>query len=282
MAAGSRHLQLNPSRAGHFHARLAGLVDPLAILGCALFIGLWYVAHFAIARYMPAPHEVLYMGVANLFESFYFTGLGLPPGGYLPHLISTTRTVLIGVAVGGAIGTMTGLAAAESAVARKIMDPIVSILGTVPILVAAPFFLIWFGLAPASKIILVGLYSAVVLHIFAFRSVGHVNPRYGEYARTLGGSPLTVFRRVTVPAVVPELFGGLRTAFGAAWGLAAIAELMGALHGVGRVIIATWGVYDITAMLAGIIWLGIIAMVLDAAIVVARRWVLRWSEAKGD
>jgi ABC-type nitrate/sulfonate/bicarbonate transport system permease component len=245
-------------------------------------VAVWYGAHLTIGRYMPAPHTVVAVGFANLFDSFYFTGLGLPAGGYLPHLLSTTKTVLIGVLIGGLIGTVTGFGAATSGVVRKIMDPIVSILGTVPILVAAPFFLIWFGLAASSKIILVGFYSGVVLHIYAFRSVAHVNPRYGEYARTLGADRLRVFRRVTVPATVPELFGGLRTAFASAWGLAAIAELMGALYGVGRVIIATWGVYDVTAMLAGILWLGIIAMALDALLVLGRGWVLRWSDAKGD
>jgi ABC-type nitrate/sulfonate/bicarbonate transport system permease component len=256
--------------------------DPLAVAGFVLFIGAWYLAHLAIGRYMPTPHAVLQVGIVNLFDSFYFTGLGLPAGGYFPHLVSTTRTVLIGVVLGGLAGTFTGLAAAKFVVARKIMDPIVTILGTVPILVAAPFFLIWFGLAAAPKIFLVGFYSAVVLHIYAFRSVGHVNPRYGEYARTLGAGPPRVFFRVTLPAAVPELFGGLRTALGAAWGLAAIVELMGALYGVGRVIIATWGVFDVTAMMAGILWLGVIAMLLDALLVAGRSRLLRWSDAKGD
>jgi ABC-type nitrate/sulfonate/bicarbonate transport system permease component len=85
-----------------------------------------------------------------------------------------------------------------------------------------------------------------------------------------------------LPAVMPELFGGLRTALGAGWGLAAIAELLGALHGVGRVIIATWAVYDVAAMMAGILMLAIIAMVVDALVVLLRRWVTRWADIKGN
>jgi taurine transport system permease protein len=81
---------------------------------------------------------------------------------------------------------------------------------------------------------------------------------------------------------VPELFGGFRTAFGSAWGLAAIAELLGALRGIGRVIIASWGVFDITIMMAGILWLGIIAMIIDAGIVALRGYVTRWSDTQSE
>lgn len=253
------------------------LPDPLAIVGLLGLFVLWYVAHYVIGKYMPPPHDVLSAGAVHLVHSDYFVGLGLPPGGYMPHLMSTTFTVLVGVALGGLIGTMSGLMSARSSIVLQVMEPIVSVLGTVPILVAAPFFLIWFGIAASSKIILVAFYSAVVLHIYAFRAIGHVNPRYVEYALTLGASRQRAFWRVSLPAAVPELFGGIRTAFGAAWGLAAIAELLGALRGIGRVIIASWGVYDVTIMMAGILWLGIIAMILDALIVAARAYLTRWA-----
>ncbi|MEA2805128.1 MAG: hypothetical protein QOG78_2636 [Rhodospirillaceae bacterium] len=270
---------LRPRRV--FAWRLA-LPDPLAVLGFLLLLALWQFAHYAIGTYFPPPLAVAKVAIANFAASRYFTGLGLPEGGYLPHLVSTTITVFVGVSVGAALGTATGLASALSRVARQIFSPIVSILGTVPILVAAPFFLIWFGLAESSKVILVAFYSAVVLHIYADRAVRNLNPRFGEYGATLGADPRLTFHAVVLPAVMPELFGGLRTALGAGWGLAAIAELLGALHGVGRVIIATWAVYDVAAMMAGILMLAIIAMAVDALVVLLRRWVTRWADIKGN
>jgi ABC-type nitrate/sulfonate/bicarbonate transport system permease component len=91
-----------------------------------------------------------------------------------------------------------------------------------------------------------------------------------------------IFANVSFPACVPEIFGGIRTAFASAWGLAAIAELLGALRGVGRALIAFWGVFDVAAMMASILWLGIIATVLDALIVALRRYATRWSSARGE
>ena len=39
-----------------------------------------------------------------------------------------------------------------------------------------------------------------------------------------------------MPATVPELIGGFRIALAGAWGLEAIAELLGAQHGIGFLI----------------------------------------------
>jgi ABC-type nitrate/sulfonate/bicarbonate transport system permease component len=273
MAAGT-----SPAAQG-MPARRIWRIDPLPVLGFAGMLALWQLAHVEVGRYFPPPLAVWRAGWDNFAASHYFTGIGLPEGGYLPHLISTTLTVLAGVAAGGAVGTFTGLLSGLSDVARRIAAPLVSILGTVPILVAAPFFLIWFGLAESSKVILVAFYSGVVLHIYAERALGNLSPRFREYADTLGAGPRLVFAAVVLPGVTPELFGGLRTALGAAWGLAAIAELLGALHGIGRVIIATWGVYDIAAMMAGILMIAVIAAVLDAGVVLLRQWMTRWAEA---
>ncbi|TPE48063.1 ABC transporter permease [Amaricoccus solimangrovi] len=244
--------------------------------GIALFFIVWTLGHLVIGRYLPPPWQVIAAAVTHFFDSRYFVGLGLPPGGYWPHLVSTTYTALLGCAVGAVIGTLTGLGSAHSNVIHQITRPIVAILGTVPILVAAPFFLIWFGVSENSKIILVAFYSAVVLHLYALRAVEHLHPSFAESASTLGAGPWMIFHRVSLPGSVPELFGGLRAALGAAWGLAAITELLGTDRGIGRVIITTWGVQDIASMMGGLLLLALIAVIADALLMLARRAATRW------
>lgn len=252
----------------------------LTLSGVAIFFGLWTLGHVMIGRYLPPPWQVIAAAVANFTDSRYFVGLGLPQGGYWPHLVSTTGTALLGCVIGSLIGTLTGLASAHSNVIHQITRPIAAILGTVPILVAAPFFLIWFGVSNAAKIILVAFYSGVVLHLYALRAVEHLHPYYREYARTLGASPWMVFRRVSLPGSVPELFGGLRAALGAAWGLAAITELLGTDRGIGRVIITTWSVQDIVSMMGGLFLLSLIAVLADALMMAARRAATRWMPSR--
>lgn len=251
----------------------------LLVIGTLLFVGAWTGFYLMGGRYVPSPLAAANAAVTQLVNSRYFVSLGLPEGGFLPHLISTTRTTLLGCALGGIIGILTGLASAHSPIAFQIIRPISTLLGTIPILLAAPFFLIWFGVSDNAKLALVCIYSAAVLDLYTLRAVNNLHPSFGEYAQTLGARPFDVLLRVSFLGSVPELFGGLRTALSAAWGLTAITELLGTDRGIGRVIITTWGVQDVTTMVAGLLLLSLLAILCDAALMQMRAFATRWISA---
>lgn len=253
----------------------------LVVLGFVIFLLFWYLGSLLIGKYLPPPHVVFPTITENLYESRYFESIGLPPGGYAPHLWSTFVTVLIGVSLGYVAGCITGFASAMSRVVFQMLAPVAWVLGAAPIMVVAPFFLIWFGVSEASKIILVALYTALTMHLYALRSITLLAPAYLEYARTLGVSNGVILRRVLIPSSLPARIGGLRIALAAAWGLAAVTELLGSSSGIGRVIIATWGVYDLGAMMGAIVLIGIVAVLCDAVVVAERRHLLRWMD-RGD
>jgi ABC-type nitrate/sulfonate/bicarbonate transport system permease component len=254
-------------------------LDPMPALGILATIGLWYLAFWLIGRYMPPPHEVLANAARNLVASDYFVGLGLPQGGYLPHLLYTAMTVVIGVTIGVGLGCLLGLLSARWRVADQITEPIVSTFGTVPILVAAPFFLIWFGLVASAQLILVAFYTTMIMHIYSLQAVRNVHPKYVEFARTLGADSGAIFLHVMLPGAVPEIAGGVRVAFAASWGLAAIAELLGSRYGVGYAILTFESVYDLTSIMTIILLLGLIALAMDWLIGRARAWIARWAES---
>lgn len=77
---------------------------------------------------------------------------------------------------------------------------------------------------------------------------------------------------------MPEIFGGLRIACAAAWGLAAVTEMLGGQYGCGRVLVALRSVYDLTGIMAVVLLLSVLATALDQAVVVLRAVALRWSD----
>jgi len=244
--------------------------------GLAIVFGGWQLSHLVVGQFCPTPRVVFNLIARNFLTGSYFNGLGLN-GGYLPHLLSTTGNVLAGVAIGGLIGTPIGWACAFSDVLRKLISPITTAAGTIPILAIAPFFLMWFGVGSGTKLALVAFYSAFLFQLFAFRSILNVPPALMEYAYTLGASRMRAFLKVACPASLPELFAGFRLALTGGWGLAAITELLGTNWGIGRVIMAGWGVNDISIIIGSILLLSVSAIAADAVLLAVRRWVLRWS-----
>lgn len=269
-------------RAVTARSRLRGallrLVDPVGIMGVIVAIACWSVMSSIIGANLPLPGDVARNAYENLMSSTRLPGIGLPRGGYLPHLLFTAGNVLLGGLIGAASGIATGLASAEDRTVADILDPVVTLLGTVPIVILAPFFLMWFGLSGIAQVSLVSIYTGTVLHLFAFRGANNLPPVFTDYAATLGASRWQRFVAVRLPGVLPEIFGGLRIALAGGWGLSAVTEMLGGRFGAGRVIVALRSVYDLTGIMAIVLLLGLCAIVVDGAVLLIRSYALRWAD----
>ena len=138
--------------------------------------------------------------------------------------------------------------------------------GTIPILVTAPFFLIWFGTSRSAQIALLILYDITIVYLFAQRAADNLDPTYVAASRTLGRAPRRIIVDVYLMGTLPEVFGGIRIALAGAWGLEAFSELLGAPQGIGRVIQAMAADMDTQMMVAAIMALAVVAVAFDVAI----------------
>jgi ABC-type nitrate/sulfonate/bicarbonate transport system permease component len=259
--------------------RLPGLA--LSLAGIAVGLGIWKLISLSMDdAVMPDPLATYRYIEDNLFNSEYLVSKGFSDGnGYLPHLWYTTRNVLAGVAAGTVIGVALGLASLRLKVLREVTDSITAVFGTAPIFVAAPFFLIWFGIVPTAQILIVAFYTTLLMYVFSRRAGENVPAGYIESGLTFGADRWLIMRRIHLPGSVPELAGGFRIALAGAWGLAGIAELLGAQQGAGFLIKFFATAFVVEGMLAMIVLLGVIAIVVDQLVVVATLYLTRWAES---
>jgi ABC-type nitrate/sulfonate/bicarbonate transport system permease component len=75
---------------------------------------------------------------------------------------------------------------------------------------------------------------------------------------------------------LPEVFGGIRIALAGAWGLEAFSELLGAPHGIGRVIQAMGSGMDTETMVAAILALALVAVAFDVIVAAVFGFITRW------
>jgi ABC-type nitrate/sulfonate/bicarbonate transport system permease component len=251
------------------------------VVGIAIALLLWELASLRLGEYvMPGPLDTARHIADNLVASSYLERRGFSDGGgYVPHLWYTTRNVLVGVGIGAAVGVIVGLTSLLFPVVAEIAGSITAVFGTAPIFVAAPFFLIWFGIVPTAQVMIVAFYTSLLMFVFSRRAGDNLSTGYIESARTLGATHGNVFRRIYLPGSIPEMAGGLRIALAGAWGLAGIAELLGAQQGAGFLIKFYATAFRVDGMLALIILLGLIAVGFDRVLVAMTRYLIRWREA---
>jgi ABC-type nitrate/sulfonate/bicarbonate transport system permease component len=253
-------------------------LDPLRVAGMVLFVVVWQVLTLGLpAIILPTPLGVVKRLLSDFLSAPALSYYGVSEANLYGNLIYTTENVAIAVTIGSAIGILAGLLSARFGLIRAIIDPVMMTAGTVPILVAAPFLLIWFGVGRASAVCLVIFYVAVTLYVFAQRAATNLDPVYEESARTLGATPRRMVRDILVPATVPEILGGLRIALAGAWGLEAVAELLGSQSGIGKVLEVLAGATDPQGIMATLLMLGLTAIIVDALAAFAVARTTKWN-----
>lgn len=256
--------------------RWSGVV--FAILGVVLFFAVWW----GTATQLPKSRLVSPLVTArdlsnNFLRSPRLSVFGLGDVGYGGLILYTLRNVVTGLVVGGAIGILVGIASARIRLLRILVDPIVLVLGTVPVLVAAPLFLLWFGVVPFTQVLLVAFYSAVMMVLFSQRAVDNIDPIYERWAMTFGAGIGTRIHHILIPGTTPEILGGLRITLASAWGLETFAEILGAPSGIGQAIKALTNVNNVPGLLACVTIVATAAILTDTLLVMLGRRVTRWA-----
>lgn len=254
--------------------------DAFGLAGIVLALAIWQTLTLVIPPMaLPTPAAVFNRAVDDFLVADQLAYYGLPDTGLLGSMLYTAGNVFIAVIVGSAIGIVLGLLTARVALIRAIVDPILNTVGTIPILVMAPFFLIWFGTSGWSALLLVTIYVIVILYLYAQRAADNLDPIYEENARTFGITTTAIIRDVLLPGTLPQILGGIRIALAGAWGLEAIAELLGAQQGIGKITELLSSTLDFEGIFACLLLLGIVAVVADLLVSKAVAFATRWAAA---
>ena len=113
-------------------------------------------------------------------------------------------------------------------------------------------------------VFLIFLASVFPITVSATAAVKNMQPVYLRAAQNFGLSGLPLFRRVILPAALPQIITGIRIALGVAWLVVVAAEMIAVNSGLGYLIIDARNAgkrYDL--VVAGMVMIGLIGLVLD-------------------
>lgn len=192
------------------------------------------------------------------------------------HLAVTLVETLLAFVIGTVAGLVFGLWLALSKTASILLDPYIKAFNSMPRVILAPIFAVWFGLGIWSKVLLGVTLVFFIVFFSVYHGVREVNPVLVANARMLGASKRQLLRYVYVPSATAWVFSSLHAAVGMAFVGAVIGEYLGSARGVGYLILQAEGVFDINTVFAGVLVLTVCALLLDRIVTVAERRLLRW------
>jgi NitT/TauT family transport system permease protein len=198
------------------------------------------------------------------------------------HLAITLAETVLAFAIGTVAGLIVGMWLALSPVAAAILDPYIKALNSMPRVILAPIFAVWFGLGMASKVALGFTLVFFIVFFNVYQGVKEVSPIVLANARMLGANPRQLLRYVYLPSATSWVFSSLHTSVGLAFVGAVVGEYLGSARGVGYLILQAEGTFDINTVMAGILVLTAFALVLDWAVGRVERRLMKWQPRTGE
>jgi len=198
------------------------------------------------------------------------------------HLAVTLIETLLAFAAGSVLGLAAGLWLALQPMASALLEPYIKALNSMPRIILAPIFSVWFGLGIGSKVALGVTLVFFIVFFNVYQGVKEVSPVVLANARMLGARKRQLLRHVYLPSATSWVFSSLHTSVGLAFVGAVVGEYLGSAQGVGYLILQAEGTFDINTVMAGILVLTGFALLLDAAVGHIERRLMKWQPKAGE
>ncbi len=203
-------------------------------------------------------------------------------GEIFEHLWVTLWETFLAFVIGTVSGLVIGLWLALNPVASALCDPYIKALNSMPRVILAPIFSVWFGLDIASKVALGVTLVFFIVFFNVYQGVREVSPTVLANARILGASHKQLLRHVYVPSAMSWVFASLHNSVGLAFVGAVVGEYLGSSRGVGYLILQAEGTFDINTVFAGILVLTGFALLLDFLVTLAEKRLMVWQPRQGE
>jgi ABC-type nitrate/sulfonate/bicarbonate transport system permease component len=176
----------------------------------------------------------------------------------------------------GVVGVVAGVAIGLSRTLADFVEPMVHFGRAIPPPTLLSVFLIVFALGTSMQVatIVFGVIWPVLLN--TIDGVRTVDQLHLDSAEVFGIRGARRLRSVVLPAAAPKIVAGLRISLGLALILMVVSELYGSTTGIGSHLVGAQRAFELPAMWAGIVVLGVLGYLLNAAFVMGERRWLRW------
>ena len=201
---------------------------------------------------------------------------GTNQGSIWLQIYTTMEEAIFGFLIGVAAGVVVGVLLGQFRFLSDVLSPYIKAVNALPRIVLGALFVIVLGLGISSKIVLAGFLVFFVVFFNAYQGVREVDGNLVNNARILGASRMQVIRNVVLPSAMTWIIASLHVAFGFAVIGAVVGEVLGAQHGLGVLITDSQNNFNTDGIFAGMIIIGLIALVAEWLISLLERRLLAW------
>ncbi|MEZ6003900.1 MAG: ABC transporter permease [Planctomycetota bacterium] len=240
----------------------------LGTAGLAVFLGAWQLATWGNdITEVPGP-ALTFRGLAELATA----------GVLWKNIVASVFRVAWGFCLAAGVGIPLGVWMGWRRNAGLFANPTIQMLRPISPIAWIPFAVVIFGGAnfqlrgrtlfdasDSSAVFLIFLASFFPIVTATTSAVRSIEQKYLRSAANFGVTGLALFRRVILPAALPQILTGLRLALGIAWVVIVAAEMLGVTSGLGFQVNDSRNNLRMDYVAAAMVVIGLVGLALDMA-----------------
>lgn len=231
-----------------------------------LVLGVWWVASARSTNFfIPSLQEILVVLWRDLGNGVLLDGASYSLSNLAGGL---ALAIVAGVGAGILIGEMPRL--------RRVVDPILHFFRSIPQAALVPLIIGAFGIGQGPKIYTIAFACLWPVLLNTVDGVLGVEPTIRKFSKVYRIPPVLHFRRVVLPAALPQIVAGVRVALPIGITVMVVSELFAASRGLGFYILNSSATFKVAETWAGALFVGIVGYFLSLLFIVIERRLLRW------
>lgn len=191
------------------------------------------------------------------------------------HIRVTLLETLIGFAIGVGLGVFVAILLWWSETLRKILDPYIVVLNSLPKIALGPIIIIWFGAGMQSIVVMCVLITIVITTLTMLNAFRSVSEQKILLMRSLGANKFTILTKLILPASLPQFVSVLKIAVGMSWVGSIMGEYLISSAGLGYLIVYGSQVFQLDLVMASTILLCILASAMYLIVALIEKLVHR-------
>lgn len=243
------------------------LVLILRFLILALIIGLWELLATlkVIDPFISSCPSRIVKTIITLFDK----------NNLLYHIGVTLNETILGFLIAVSLGYIIALALWWSERLRRVLEPYIVVLNSLPKIALGPIIIVWFGSGSKAIIfmtVLIGIIVAIITMLNGFLAT---DKNKILLLRSMGANKLQILSKLVIPGSLPTLISMLKISVGMAWIGSIMGEYLVSRAGLGYLIVYGGQVFKLDLVMASTVVLCVLAALMYSLVALLEKIIIK-------
>lgn len=233
-----------------------------------LLLGLWELSAYlewADPFITSSPSRVA-KSIASLYSS----------GELFTHSFASLWETVVGFLLSTALGTLIAVALWWNDFLRRVTEPYVVVLNSLPKIALGPLIIIWVGAGKAAIITMALMISLIITVISALQGFNSVDSEKIDLLRSMGANKRQIFLKLVLPQNIPNILSILKINVGLSWVGTIMGEYLVSREGLGYLLVYGGQVFRLDLVMASTVILSVLATVMYLAVQLLEKIVSKY------